>query len=210
MLPQLLANHHGVAATTKTAATAEHYALVQSWWYVAGPELPARIADATHPAIVLAAIPLTLLAYRRGVGADRVLPLLALLFLIRCVIDPSNNYYYHLPLLFALLAWDVQTRRRLPYTTLAVTAALAVTNSFLKPRDEFLASLFYLGWTYALAIYLMAVVVRRPEPSPGRPERVLQAGAYPASRTAVLRRAGVRASAPCASRSERPDGRQIT
>ena len=98
---------------------------------------------------------------------------------------PVNNYYYHLPLLFALLAWDVQTRRRLPYTTLAVTAALAVTNSFLTPRDEFLASLFYLGWTYALAIYLMAVVVRRPQPSPGRPERVLQAGAYAASRTAV-------------------------
>ena len=195
MLPQLLANYHAVAAMTKSVAVAPHpHAFVQSWWYIALPDLPPRIAAATHPAIILAAIPLTLLAYRRSVGARGVLPLLALLFLIRCVLDPVNNYYYHLPLLFALLAWDVQTRRRLPYTTLAVTAALVVTNSFLTPsvtnsfltlRDAFWASLFYLGWTYALAIYLMAVVVRRPHPSPARPERVFRTGAYAASGTAV-------------------------
>jgi hypothetical protein len=41
---------------------------------------------------VLAAVPLTILASRRGVRADGVLPLLALLFLIRCVFDPVDNF----------------------------------------------------------------------------------------------------------------------
>jgi hypothetical protein len=106
---------------------------------------------------VLAAFPLTVIAYRRGVRAEDALPLLALLFLVRCVFDPVDNYYYHLPLLMALLAWDVKMQRRLPYTTLAASVSLIVTNSFLVGTAS---SAFYLAWTAALAVFLVSVLRR--------------------------------------------------
>jgi hypothetical protein len=68
-----------------------------------------------------------------------------------------DNYYYHLPLLMTLLAWDVKVQRRLPYSALAATVCLIVTNSFL---DGTAASAFYLVWTAALAVSLV-VVLRR-------------------------------------------------
>ena len=185
MLPQLLADHQGVASMTRVASLAPTHPYLLSWWYVITPEIPTRIASLTHPAIVFAAIPLTALAYKRraDVGSS-VLPLLALLFLIRCVLDPQDNYYYHLPLLFALLAWDLQMRRRMPYATLAVVVALVVTVSYLS-SDKFIASSFYLAWTVPLAVFLVLTVLRgRAEahvpaqaPAPGPPERVLQASA---------------------------------
>ena len=45
---------------------------------------------------------------------EDALALLALLFLARCALDPWNIHYYHLPLVLALLAWEVERRRRLP------------------------------------------------------------------------------------------------
>ena len=186
MLPQLLADHEGVASMTRVASLAPTHPFVLSWWYVLTPEIPIRIASLTHPAIVFAAIPLTALAYKRRADvSSSVLPLLALLFLIRCVLDPQDNYYYHLPLLFALLAWDLEMRRRMPYATLAVMAALVVTTSYLS-SNYFIASSFYLAWTFPLGVYLVVTVLRgrRTEaavpaqaPAPGPPERVLHANA---------------------------------
>jgi hypothetical protein len=156
-LPQALADPGGFASVSQHAATATNDTFVQSWWYLLGHTLPGWLARSTHPAIVLAAVPLTVLAHRRGLRAEDALPLLALLFLVRCVLDPVDNYYYHLPLLLTLLAWDVQTRRHLPYATLAATVSLIVTNSFLAGTA---ASAFYLAWTAALAVALV-VVLRR-------------------------------------------------
>jgi hypothetical protein len=156
-LPQILADPGGFASVSQHAATATNDTFVQSWWYLVGHTLPGWLARSTHPAIVLAAFPLTVIAYRRGLRAEDALPLLALLFLVRCVFDPVDNYYYHLPLLMALLAWDVKMRRRLPYTTLAATVSLIVTNSFLVGTA---ASAFYLAWTAALAVLLVSVLRR--------------------------------------------------
>ena len=111
---------------------------------------------------MLSAIPLTLLAYRRRIGVGGAFPLLALLFLIRCVFDPQTNAYYHVPLLLTLLAWDMQMRRNLPYTTLAVVAALVVMNSYIaSPIGLYPASVFYFVWTAALAAYLLMALRRR-------------------------------------------------
>lgn len=156
-LPQVLADPSGFASVSQHAATATNDTFVQSWWYLVGHTLPAWLARSTHPAIVLAAVPLTFLAYRRGLRAQDTLPLLALLFLLRCVLDPVDNYYYHLPLLMALLAWDVQMRRHLPYAALAATLCLIVTNSFLAGTA---ASAFYLMWTAAAAVVLGAALRR--------------------------------------------------
>jgi uncharacterized membrane protein len=156
-LPQVLADPSGFASVSQHAATSTNDTFVQSWWYLIGHTLPGWLARSTHPAIVLAAFSLTVIAYRRGIRAEDALPLLVLLFLIRCVFDPVDNYYYHLPLLMALLAWDVQLRRRLPYATLAATVSLIVTNSFIAGTP---ASAFYFAWTAALAVVLV-VVLRR-------------------------------------------------
>ena len=40
---------------------------------------------------------------------DGALALLALLLLLRCMLDPSNHVYYEIPFIFALLAWDSRT-----------------------------------------------------------------------------------------------------
>src|SRR5947209_10731263 len=154
-LPQVLADPSGFASVSQHAATATNDTFVQSWWYLVGHTLPGWLAQSTHPLIVLAAFPLTVVAYRRGLRADHALPLLALLFLVRCVLDPVDNYYYHLPLLLALLAWDVKARRQLPFAALAATLCLIVTNSFL---DGTAASAFYFAWTAALAVVLCAVL----------------------------------------------------
>ena len=62
-----------------------------------------RIGRLSHPLIILLAIPLTLLLWRRGrPGVREALQLLALLFLARCVLDPMSLDYYHVPFLVAL------------------------------------------------------------------------------------------------------------
>jgi hypothetical protein len=39
-------------------------------------------------------------------GTDAALALLALLLLLRCMLDPSNHVYYQVPFVLALLAWE--------------------------------------------------------------------------------------------------------
>ncbi|MBV8066042.1 MAG: DUF2029 domain-containing protein [Actinobacteria bacterium] len=156
-VPQAIADPHGFASMSRHAATATNDVFVQSWWSLVAHTLPGWLAQLTHPAIVLAAVPVTILAARRGVRADGVLPLLALLFLIRCVFDPVDNFYYHLPLLLALLAWDLQTRRTLPWATLGATLCLVETNSFLAGTQ---ASVFYFVWTAILGATLAGARVR--------------------------------------------------
>jgi hypothetical protein len=44
-------------------------------------------------------------------AVDSALALLALLLLLRCMLDPSDHVYYHLPFLLALLAWESRVSR---------------------------------------------------------------------------------------------------
>ena len=165
-LPQAIADPHGFASVSQHAATSTNEVFVQSWCYLVARTLPGWIAQLTHPAIVLAAVPVTVLAARRGLRADGVLPLLALLFLIRCVFDPVDNFYYHLPLLLTLLAWDLQARRTLPWASLAATACLVETNSFLTGLQS---SVFYFVWTALLGATLIGTMAPRAVGSRLRP-----------------------------------------
>jgi hypothetical protein len=82
--------------------------------------------------------------------------LLALVFLLRCVLDPWNMSYYALPFLFALLAWEVHARGGLPRLTLLGTLLTWVTCDWLHAFDVSpdVQSLVYVGWSvpFALAI----------------------------------------------------------
>jgi glycosyl transferase family 87 len=92
-------------------------------------EAPPLIGALSHPLIVLLALVLPLwLAWRRNQfklpGGD-AMGLLAVLALLRCVLDPVDNLYYHAPLLLALLGWDALGPGRLPLRGLS-GAALAL------------------------------------------------------------------------------------
>lgn len=166
VLPFAIADWHRFEAATREAASAPTRPLLQSWWYPFVRDLPYDFAQKTKPAIVLSAIPLTLLALTCRRVADSALPLLALLFLLRCTLDPQTQYYYHLPLLLTLLAWDVRVGRTLPWTNLATNAALIVTDSYLADhtyQGDQRASIFYFIWTSVLAAYLLYAVLRPPE-----------------------------------------------
>ena len=80
---------------------------------------PAWAGPISHPLVVLAAVAVALAWWRRRGGhpatarTDALL-LLALVLLLRSLLDTWSIGYYHLPFLLALTAWEVQARRGLP------------------------------------------------------------------------------------------------
>ena len=139
------------------------------WWPLAGLTdlgepfgerylLPGALARVSHPLIVALAVPLTFLLWRRpGRRPDDALLLLALLFLLRCVLDNWNNEYYHLPFVLALLTWEVHRTRSVPALTIAVMLAIGLT--FYPEMERLyresapharLWNAVYLGWALPL------------------------------------------------------------
>lgn len=126
---------------------------------------------------------------RDGPPKDRVadaLLLLAMVLLLRCALDPWNNSYYHVPFIFALLAYEVRSDRP-PVLALLYSLALVVVMPVKGPAhvsDAFQAALYaalvmpLLAW---MAWRLFApgasaqsdaaqrsVSILRRSPSPGR------------------------------------------
>ena len=118
MLPLLLAAAPS-ASPGGAVHTNEIFQPWQVWWFLGGTGEVIRGADGvvkegyraapgwlspiSHPLIVAVALPLSLLAWRRR--SDPLL-LLALLFVLRCVLDPWNTAYYVLPAIIALVTWE--------------------------------------------------------------------------------------------------------
>jgi hypothetical protein len=128
-------------------------------WTVDVHTLPRWLSNLTHPLIVLLGVllPLALLAKTRRAPAPRetALALLALLFLLRCVLDPMTVGYYHVPLLVSLLALEALHRRGLPLLTLTSNAVMWLLVARipwgLEPAK--VASI-YLAWALPLCAYL--------------------------------------------------------
>jgi hypothetical protein len=107
---------------------------VDVWWPLAHPAVtpggthlylvPTFLAHYGRELALLAVIPLSIpLARRAHRPLDACLALLALLFLLRCLLDPSNHVYYQVPFVIALVAWDSRTSA-LPVLALLSTALL--------------------------------------------------------------------------------------
>jgi hypothetical protein len=97
--------------------------------------------------------------------------LLALALLLRCVLDPWNNGYYHVPLLLALAAADASAERpAVPWTSIWALGGLtlvALEAPRIVPLDEpFLQeNVFYLAWAIPLAAALVrTTLLARPKP----------------------------------------------
>jgi hypothetical protein len=109
--------------------------------------------------IVVASLPFAAFFIRRRSAASAfdALALLSVAFLLRCVLDPVDNAYYHVPLVLAVLAWETLARpRRLPIVSLLTAAALWLTFDHVEPTmSAASANAFYLSWTAALFAYLL-------------------------------------------------------
>jgi glycosyl transferase family 87 len=107
---------------------------VDLWWPLAHLHLAPGVTPAYFPPpfvsaharelAVLLMLPLSLPLLRRvDRSAADCLALLALLFLLRCLLDPSNHVYYQIPLVVALAAWEARSSR-------APVLALGATGGF--------------------------------------------------------------------------------
>ncbi len=93
---------------------------------------PAWIANIPHPLIIALAVPATALAWLRG-RRDALL-LLAFLFALRFALDTWDTVYYPLPFILALLAWEIEHRRRPP--VLALVASVTVWLVFIVAPEH--------------------------------------------------------------------------
>lgn len=154
----------------------------QVWWFlgdgtapangVAGyRDAPAWLSPITHPLILLTGMVLAAAWARRGRDRTDALALLALILLMRCLLDPWNNPYYELPFILALLAWECARGAAVPVLAAAVTGLCWLTLVFAPQHvapDVY--SALYLGWALPCALLLVLRVY-----APGRAHRLAEA-----------------------------------
>jgi hypothetical protein len=157
LVPLALAGHftgqlQGAAQTSNVI-----FSPWQVWWFL-GPHLhrilvntpwatrlePHWLSLLAHPMIAGVAVPLTLACvWLRRRGARRpdheAFLLLILLFLLRCALDPWDNWYYPLPFLVALLVWEVLRAPRPPLRSLLATFAVWALTQWAVPAHGFSA-----------------------------------------------------------------------
>ena len=111
-----------------------------------------------------------------AIGERDALLLLALVLLLRCVLDTWDTVYYALPFIFALLVWEVcgdnARNARPPVLALASTVLAWLSFQWLPEHASPDAqAAFFLAWTLALcaglALRLYAPTVLANQPSAG-------------------------------------------
>jgi hypothetical protein len=139
--PEFIADGHGtrmgpewLAPLTRPLIVGCGVALAVAWWLRSGPER----------------------------NRDDALGVLALALLLRCMLDPWNLVYYHLPLAVCLAAWEARRGRDLPALSVVVNAACWLTFVTYDARSGYGPYAAYLAWTAPLALGLAFVLLRRP------------------------------------------------
>jgi hypothetical protein len=111
---------------------------------------------------VLLSVPLTaaFAVRRRRLAPQDVFALLALLFLLRCLLDPVDNAYYHVPFVVSLVAWEGLARHRLPVFGPLVSVAVWFVIYKAHVSDTFAArNAFYLLVTMPFCLWLSALLL---------------------------------------------------
>jgi hypothetical protein len=199
LAPLALVGSSGFVASTRGAA-APPSSIFQPWqafWFLGrhGPVVhgtfgaikvgyrtaPGWVGTISHPLIVAVSLPLTALAFIRGRrGQSDALLLLALLLLLRCVLDTWDTVYYMIPFVLALLAWESLGGRRRP-AVLALSCTVLGWLSFVWLPEHVspdAQAACFLAWTVpliaglALRLYAPELVARRLTRG-ARPARLL-------------------------------------
>ena len=178
-LPGIVASPGSFLGVQQEAASTGHVVTPWSAWYpfastrtdvysVDGERLVARVEVAppiadrfSHPLIIVMAlaIPLGLWLRRRRLPlpASDAMALLSLIALLRCVLDPVDNLYYHLPPLLAIVGWDAVACRGLPLRSLiAIGASLLFWQSWHNFGDPATFNTFYLSAAGAVGALLVS------------------------------------------------------
>jgi hypothetical protein len=176
LLPLALVRSGGFVAAARSAAAPSStiFQPWQLWWFIGhhGPLVhglfgapkpgyrtaPGWVGSISHPLIVLVGAIATVLLWLRERRRARALPTrdallaLALVLLLRCVLDTWDTAYYALPFIFALLAWEVSGAvRRPPVLAVAVTALAWISFEWLPGHvSADIQSAFFLAWSLPL------------------------------------------------------------
>jgi hypothetical protein len=132
--------------------------------------MPRWLQPFPRPLILLAPIAFSVLALRRGrLSAVDALGLLALCFLLRCLLDPVNLAYYYVPFLATLVFYEVLRWERPPVLTLLAAAGVWVTfNAF---DDRTATSVAWALWALPMAVGLAVLVAGRRRSATTEPEK---------------------------------------
>jgi hypothetical protein len=179
LAPLALVGSSGFVASTRGAA-APPSSIFQPWqlfWFLGhhGPIVrglfgevkvgyrtaPGWVGVISHPLIVAVSLPLTALAWIRGRrGSSDALLLLALLLLLRCMLDTWDTVYYPIPFVLAMLTWESLGEHSRP-AVLALSSTVLAWISFVWLPNHVSAdaqAAFFLAWavplTAALSIWL--------------------------------------------------------
>ncbi|MFL5896492.1 MAG: glycosyltransferase 87 family protein [Thermoleophilaceae bacterium] len=163
LVPFLAVDAGPLFDVTKRLADLRHtFVLPASVWWPFFDRIPS--ADAAHHVMPdwlgVVARPLLLLVcfgvalgFAKRVRRDpwrRALPLLALVLLVRCMIDPLDNGYYHVPFFLALVAADAISGR-LVASLVATGSLFAITKLGSEPS---VLNALYLCWALPFSVYL--------------------------------------------------------
>jgi hypothetical protein len=189
ILPGIVASPESFSEVQGKAASTGRVVTPWSVWYPAATEVtevhwvgetrmvatvreaPPLVGELSHPLIVLLffALPLGLALKRRrlGLSGAEAMALLALLSLLRAVLDPVDNFYYHAPLLLALLGWDaLAPPGRLPLRGIVGAAvALLLWDLWKGISDPDLFNAVYLALALTGTGLLVAVLSGKGGPS---------------------------------------------
>jgi hypothetical protein len=173
LAPLLLVGSAGVASAEAVAvAPATIFKPLQVFWFLGDPSVTgdpgARIAPAwlgrlSHPLAVLAGGALALAwipARRRGADRGDAVLLLALVLLVRCMLDTWTMTYYYAPFLLALATWEAGVRGRAPLAAAGACAALMAVEG-LKVPDAQAAATLCVTLPLAAALALRCFAPRR-------------------------------------------------
>jgi hypothetical protein len=196
LLPLALASAGGFVASARVVATpstaifqpwqlwwffGHHGALVHGSFGMAKPGYrisPAWASTISHPLLLLLIVGVPALLWLRGrrLSPHDALLALALMLLLRCLLDTWDTAYYPLPFLFALLAWEVHDRRRRPpLLTLCSTVLVWLSFQWLPAHASPDAqAAFFLLWSVPLTGWL-AVRLHAVTGRPYHRERPLRA-----------------------------------
>jgi hypothetical protein len=121
--------------------------------------LPRSISAHAKPFVILLGLLLPLILFlrarRRPLRPEDPLLLLALLFALRCALDPISVAYYHAPLLMALIAYEGLYRRGSPLLSMVASLVLwSLTVGVFWVIEPQTVMAIYLGWMVPLLAYL--------------------------------------------------------
>jgi hypothetical protein len=129
---------------------------------------PTWLQGRAHLLIAWVGLPLSWLAYRRGMARQNGLLLLALLLLLRCMLDPWDLGYYPLPFVVALLAWETTVKHRAPIGAAVATAATWLIFEYLPNHLSANQQALSFIVPSVLALAAMSLVVYRRSPGSER------------------------------------------